>query len=687
LRTRHLDALDGLRAIAVGAVVLYHLSLPWARGGFLGVDLFFVLSGFLITSLLLEERSESGRIDLVAFWRRRARRLLPALYLMLIVVCLWPLVTNVLGIYAWSSVNLSTLRDYGISSVFYVTNWVVISSGHSYFELFALPTPLSHTWSLAIEEQFYIFWPLVTMLLLWRGVASQRRWRGALICAGIAVGSMALMIALVHPFTPSSINLVYNATYTRLFDLAAGAALAWLTVGREVTARLARALSVLGPACAVLVVLAMGTTGDVNGNPLKFMFDGGFLLFSILCAIVIAAVRVEGSPLSRVLSWSPFRVVGRTSYGIYLWHWPVIVLVTTLTVHLTGFALLSLRLVLVAMFTAASYIWLEQPIRQRRWPAQTRRVLAVGGIVVVIGAVLLGTNLQAYTYPNPRIAAARNAPTAVPEGSGGIVGASSFTWGADHPPSEQSPISVISVGDSLTAYAGPGMAAAVRAIPHVKFHNASGPGFGLTTVGDWRTSLSFDIKLFHPEIVLFTTTWDDGQALYHPGQYLRTLTAAGAFLQSRGVRGWFFESYPRTHTAQTSTLPASRLHQLNLFSDFGAAAWQNVVLRYVDAHPGFAAFLPIGSSVLIDGRTAFWMPPPRHPGAAEASWDRVRFLDGSHLCSVGVERFSAALSYDISTMLHVAPTAKRWWLGSWVNHPVPPRYASEVQGMCPIDHP
>jgi peptidoglycan/LPS O-acetylase OafA/YrhL len=687
LRTRHLGALDGLRALAVGAVVLYHLSLPWARGGFLGVDLFFVLSGFLITSLLLEERSESGRIDMVAFWRRRARRLLPALYLMLIVVCLWPLVTNLLGIYAWSSVNLGTLRDYGISSVFYVTNWVVIRSGHSYFELFALPTPLSHTWSLAIEEQFYIFWPLVTMLLLWRGVASDRRWRGALICAGVAVGSMALMVILVHPYTPAAVNLVYNATYTRLFDLAAGATLAWLTVGREVPEKWAKLLSVLGWICLVLVILAMGTTGDVNGNPLKFMFNGGFLVFSILCAIVIAAVRVEGSHLSRTLSFSPFRLVGRTSYGIYLWHWPVIVLVTALTVHVTGFALLSLRLALVAAFTAASYVWLEQPVRQRRWPAQTRRILAVGGVVVVIGAVLLGTNLNAYTYPNPRIATARNAPTPVPEGAGDIVGQSAFTWGHSHPPSRHSPVTVISVGDSLTAYASPGMDAAVSAIPHVRFKNASGPGFGLAAVGDWRASLGFDIDLFHPQIVLFTTTWDDGEALYHPQRYLRTLTEAGDYLQSRGVQGWFFESYPRTHTAQTSTLPASRIRQINSISDRGAAAWERVVLEYVSAHPGFAAFMPIGSSVLIDGQTAFWMPPPRRPGASESSWDRVRFLDGSHLCTVGVERFSAALSYDLSAMLDVEPTTRRWWLGSWVAQPVPERYASQVQGMCPLDHP
>jgi len=147
LRSRHLGSLDGLRALAVAAVVAYHLNLPWARGGFLGVDLFFVLSGFLITSLLLDERSETGGIDLVGFWRRRARRLLPALYVMLIVVCMWPLVTNRLGIYAWSSVNLATLRAYGVSSIFYVTNWVVIASGRTYFAQFSAPSPLAHTFS------------------------------------------------------------------------------------------------------------------------------------------------------------------------------------------------------------------------------------------------------------------------------------------------------------------------------------------------------------------------------------------------------------------------------------------------------------------------------------------------------------------------------------------------------------
>ena len=687
LRSRHLNGLDGLRALAVGAVVAYHLNLPWARGGFLGVDLFFVLSGFLITTLMLEERSESGRIDMVSFWRRRARRLLPALYLMLAVVCLWPLATNIVGIYNWSSINLATLRSYGISSVFYVTNWVVIATGRSYFTQFSTPSPLAHTWSLAIEEQFYLVWPLVTMGLLWRGVVGSRRWRGVFVCSALAVGSTALMVAIVHPYTPDAINYVYNSTFTRLFDLAVGAALAWWSVGREIGPRQARTLSVAGPLALVALLAAMGLAGDEIGNPLKWLFEGGFLVMAVVAAVVIAALRVEGSWTARLFSWSPLRLVGRTSYGIYLWHWPVFVMVTTLTVHLAGASLLLVRLGLVVALTAASYVLLEQPIRQRRWPVIVRRSLAVGGTFAVIAAVLVGTSPSAYSYPDARIMTARNAPAVVPDGSGSIDGAAGFTWGAMNPPTSTHPVSVVQIGDSLTAYAYPGMRAAVNSLAFVHIHNASGPGFGLSVTPNWRASLHLDIALFHPQIVLYTTTWDDPAALADPASYIGLLTEVGDYLKSHGVHGFFIEGYPLKHTSQAATLPPSAINYLNLLAKNRAAAWQSAVRHYVAANPGFAAFLPIDQSVLINGATAFWMAPPRHPHVARSTWDRVRFIDGSHLCTVGVVRFSAALAQDLVTLLHSSPPDRRWWLGSWVNHPFPNAYASELQGMCPLDHP
>ena len=195
----HLPALNGLRAVAVIGVVVYHLQLGWASGGYLGVDLFFVLSGFLITTLLLEEWGASGRISLGAFWGRRARRLLPALFL----------VVGALGLYlianaAWGGpganglVDLSDLRGDAISTLLYVNNWHSIFAHQSYFAQFSTPSPLQHTWSLAIEEQFYLVWPLVLLVLL---RLAPRGWRraGMLLTVSLGVLSSVLMAILFHP--------------------------------------------------------------------------------------------------------------------------------------------------------------------------------------------------------------------------------------------------------------------------------------------------------------------------------------------------------------------------------------------------------------------------------------------------------------------------------------------------------
>jgi len=480
---------------------------------------------------------------------------------------------------------------------------------------------------------------------------------------------------------------VYNSTFTRLFDLGVGAALAWWAVGRSASTTKSRVLSVAGPVALVGLLAGMAMTGDVTGNPLRWMFNGGFLLMAVLAGVVIAAARVEGSVLSRAFAWSPFRLIGRTSYGIYLWHWPVFVLVTTLTVHLSGLSLVMLRLVLVTVLTAASYVWLEQPIRQRRWPIVVRRVLSVVGVVAVIAAVLVGTSLSNFRFPDPRVATAANAPNVPPDGSGDVVGLSSFAWGRANPPTPTHPVSVVSMGDSLPAYAYPGMRAAVNSLAHVHIHNAAVPYFGLTTVSNWRAYFAGVVRQYHPQIVLFTTTWDEGEAFADPARYRQRLDELGAFLKARGVRGLFFEGYPQKHTEQTSTLPASDLQQTNQLWEQTAAAWRNVVTAYVDANPGFSVFMPIDRSVLLNGQVAFWLPPPRHPNAPESTWARVRFIDGRHLCTVGVVRYSAALVYDLAVLLDTDQPTRRWWLGSWVEHPFPAKYASELQGMCPLDHP
>ena len=269
----------------------YHLQLGWAKGGYLGVDLFFVLSGFLITTLLLEEWAGTGRINLAAFWGRRARRLLPALFLVVAALALY-LVCNAVfgGPGANGLIDLSGLRGDAIATLLYVNNWHLIYAHQSYFAQFSTPSPLQHTWSLAIEEQFYLVWPLVLLVLLrygrrgWRRVGRhghRRPRRGVLGPDGDAVQS---------PVDPSRI---YYGTDTRLFDLMAGATLAFLAASRgQPSAQARRTLHWVGPAAAVVLAVFWVRAGTPGGLPTNFMFEGGFLLCAALAGLVVADARL-----------------------------------------------------------------------------------------------------------------------------------------------------------------------------------------------------------------------------------------------------------------------------------------------------------------------------------------------------------------------------------------------------------
>ncbi|MCP5029428.1 MAG: acyltransferase, partial [Actinomycetia bacterium] len=211
-RMPYLGGIDGIRALAVLAVVAYHLDAPWMPGGFLGVEVFFAVSGYLITALLVREVATSGRVDLLAFWTRRARRLLPTLG------------ATLLGVILWVSIFDATLADRvrreGVAAVGYLTNWYLILRQESYFDGFGRPSPLRHLWSLAIEEQFYLFWPL--LLAVGLGLFSHRRL--ALVILAGAVGSSALMLIWFEPYADPT--RVYFGTDTRASGLLLGAALA-----------------------------------------------------------------------------------------------------------------------------------------------------------------------------------------------------------------------------------------------------------------------------------------------------------------------------------------------------------------------------------------------------------------------------------------------------------------------------
>lgn len=377
-RPPYWPALDGLRALAVAAVIFYHGGQDWAAGGFLGVDAFFVLSGFLITSLLVREWSRSGTIHFGAFWVRRARRLLPALFLVLI------------GIVVFAAVlvapsDLRRIRADSISSIAYVANWRFVFSGQSYFDQFGAPSPLRHLWSLSIEEQFYLVWPVVVFLTL---RVSQGSLRVLLsMIAVLATASVVTMALLYRPDTDPS--RVYYGTDTRAQSILVGAAVAVL-IARFGGPRSRAATIAMRTACALgaLYTLWAWTTLDDRSD---WLYRGGLTVGAISVAAVIASV-VQRDPgmVGRVLSLQPLRWVGQISYGLYLWHWPLFLVLTRRRTGIDGFALLGTRLGATVAAATASYYLLEMPIRRgavRSWrglvalPAAA--VLLIGAFVVV----------------------------------------------------------------------------------------------------------------------------------------------------------------------------------------------------------------------------------------------------------------------------------------------------------------
>src|SRR5919199_6532153 len=306
---RYMAGLDGLRAIAVLAVIAYHLNSGWVPGGLLGVGVFFTLSGYLITDLLLGQRDAVGHLRLGDFWLRRARRLLPALFLMLAVVVAW--------ITLLDRSQLPSLRGDVLAAAGYVSNWWNIVRDASYFARFGPPPPLDHLWSLAVEEQFYLIWPWLLLLGL-RYVPGRYRMAG-LTLVGAALSAAAMALIYEPGVDPTR---VYEGTDTRAFGLLVGAALAMVWPSRELRAELItlwRRLSLDGIGVVGLVVIGFLILRTSEYSP--FLYRGGIVLLSVATTMTVAALVHPASWLGVAMGWTPLRWLGVRSYGVYLWHY------------------------------------------------------------------------------------------------------------------------------------------------------------------------------------------------------------------------------------------------------------------------------------------------------------------------------------------------------------------------------
>lgn len=382
-RLPHLPGLDGLRGVAVVAVVLFHADLGVMVGGFLGVSTFFTLSGFLIGSLLLLETAHSDSLDLRAFWGRRFRRLLPASLVTLLLVA---------TLFAWfvaTPEQVDGLRGGVLSSLAQVANWHFILSGSSYGDLFAAPSPLLHFWSLAIEEQFYLLFPLM-MMGLWRAAKGRH----------MIIGAVLAMLALASALTPvlftMSRDRVYFGTDTRAAELLLGALLAVVFTND----RLRKRLVAPGPVRAVALGLGATALGlQVYWwwgleQSTGFLYQGGFALYALLTCAVVLATAVPAGPLRAVLSTGPLVYLGLRSYGIYLLHWPIFLAVRqtwpTLSAELRAVIAITASLLAAEL----SFRLIERPVRQGRWPTVTQfpRVATLGIVIVAVIAFTIPTD-------------------------------------------------------------------------------------------------------------------------------------------------------------------------------------------------------------------------------------------------------------------------------------------------------
>ena len=357
-KTKYLPSIDSLRAIAVIAVIIYHIDANYLPGGFLGVDLFFVLSGYLISSLIIKEYKSTGTVNLYNFYVRRARRLLPAVYFMITVVLI--IITLFNGVLLKKS-YLDALFGY-----IYSSNWWYIFHKLDYFDSFGSQSPFKHLWSLAIEEQFYMFFPLI--FLIFNRKSKSNNSNSKLNKNFIYVVLSLILVSLIAHillFDINNINRIYFGTDTRAFSLLVGVVGAILypmdRLSERTTKKDNMIYSIVSLVSILVLIGIMINTSEYN----TWLYRGGFLLVAIIGLIIIISSGRQYTFMSKILSFKPFVFIGKISYSLYLWHFPILVVTTPVSeIGNPNLFYVTLRIVLIILVATGSYMFVETPIRK-----------------------------------------------------------------------------------------------------------------------------------------------------------------------------------------------------------------------------------------------------------------------------------------------------------------------------------
>ena len=633
----HLPGLDGLRALAVIGVLAFHDNR--LNGGFLGVDLFFALSGFLITTLLIDELQRTNTVDLIGFWGRRLRRLLPAVMVLLVVVVVF------FRLFADTGQWIIARNDV-VWSQFYMANWHQIYSGSGYWDAFAAPSAFEHLWSLAIEEQFYLVWP-VLVIVAWR--IGRARGLTALTSIGI-VASFVAMLAIYNGGDPTR---VYMGTDTRSFSLLCGAFVALPAIRQFITTGIQK-FRTIASGLTVVLVFVLGLMWFTVDGQSEWLFRGGLFAHSIASALLAILVASSSSKFSLVFSWRPLAYIGRLSYALYLWHWPVYIFCTSERLDVNGLALTAIRLAITFALSVLSYYLIEQPIRHKaKWAhgSQGRKAFVATSLAaIIIWAVitvpdttnkvdadaLTSAVATTITQPSPQLTTTTTSTTLV----------------------QPKPVvsSLYYLGDSVAYDMWPAIEAELNAA-NVAVHSGAFGGVGIVPT-DLNTtplqSLAVELDRYAVDLlILQLSVWDAQQ---DDDQQQAALVELAKFVADRNLR-LVFVSFPSI--ADDRSEPG----QISLEDKARAIADQSD-----------------GSIIYLDQRSVLGDVFIRD---IDGDGNPERKRDGIHVCPTGALRSAQWLIQELSTRFEgiTPPIDDSWVTGDWAKDS---RYDSPPGACAPL---